>query len=111
MRPSKVRTTIAALATIGVVSATGVTGVASAVNPTPPRGGTPTPTTAAPARMQGAATGNGPATNAYCQRAADSINNLNEMASIDTAKGAKIDRAQANQVMDAAENAGCFWIY
>ena len=111
MPPTKVRATIVALATIGIVSASGATGVASAVGPSTGSGRiSPPATNAAPARMQGAATGDGPATNADCQRAADSINNLRDMASIEGGKNAKIDQAQANQVMDAAENAGCFWI-
>jgi negative regulator of sigma E activity len=110
MTPNKVRTSIAAVGTISVVSATVLTGVASAVGPSAAGGRISTPTSAASARMQGAATGDGPATNADCQRAADSINSLRDLASIEGGRNAKIDQAQANQVMNAAENAGCFWI-
>jgi hypothetical protein len=60
--------------------------------------------------MQGTATGDGPATDEDCERYAGIINNYQEMASVDDPKHARLELAAANQVMDAAENQGCFWI-
>jgi hypothetical protein len=118
MSASKIRLTLTALAAAAAMSATSLTGVASAaaVRHAGPVGVT-APTTATTVAMKpihGAATGDGFATNADCEKAASSINNIRDMAGIyqsggDT-KTANQLYGQANQVMDAAENAGCFWI-
>ena len=65
--------------------------------------------------LQGAATGDGTATNADCERYAEAINiflDAEEMArDYGRRKEARTAAGQAAQVMNKAENEGCFWIY
>lgn len=107
MQVIKLRAALATFAAVGVIAATGATGVASAKTPVRTHSVVPVAHTAtAPnvARVSGQSTGDGPADDKECQAWADFINTVMDIAVDDLREGNTVGAANMVNEAERAES-------
>jgi len=118
MLVTKTRTTITAAAIAAALSLTGATGAASAATksrtamPAPQTTQTTADRSTTTAALSAGATGDGPATQADCDRYADAINSWGQAADTAASHDDMINAVNnASALEDKAMDAGCFLVY